>query len=415
MGRPVLLALGMLAVVWGLGCESPVPPELAEIEHVQPIVLEETSPPIYFEKLVFRIPYGTEIGSGHEVYHRNRVVSTLRWTNTAVDTEAFNVNVTNLLEASGYDARDVGDTVFSTDSTVLARLRLAGVVTTVEMDSYFRSRPEDTQVTARVDVDFRLYDARTKTVTYEKTHTGRGVDRGLSANALDEAVADATAHLLADEAFVHAVLADDAPPPGEETFAIHACPLEEEDLPKAAGVLSKAVVTVRVGAASGTGFIVSPDGYALTAAHLLGDETSVVVILPSGLELDAERVRTDEASAVALLRVPGRSHPCVAVARAEPAVGDPIFVIASPLDQAFHHTVTNGILSANREYLGRTLLQTNASVNPGSSGGPLLDQQGRVVGIVMAKMVGVGLEGMAFGTRINEALDRLHLELESSD
>jgi serine protease Do len=89
------------------------------------------------------------------------------------------------------------------------------------------------------------------------------------------------------------------------------------------------------------------------------------------------------------------------------AVGADIFAVGTPLDPHFTNTVTRGIVSAHREIDGVSLLQTDASVNPGNSGGPLFDSQGRVQAILSAKIFGPGVEGLAFGVPMTVVTSRL--------
>ena len=143
------------------------------------------------------------------------------------------------------------------------------------------------------------------------------------------------------------------------------------------------------GQATGSGFVIDAGGLIATNAHVVGDAANVVVrIGPNGQQQAAEVLARSDSTDLALLRV-NPDQPLTALPLADEqsvSVGDPVFAIGSPfgLDQS----LTNGIVSAtNRTIQGldgspiEGVIQTDAALNPGNSGGPLLDSRGRVIGI----------------------------------
>jgi len=134
----------------------------------------------------------------------------------------------------------------------------------------------------------------------------------------------------------------------------------------------------------GSGFIVSADGYILTAAHVVEDADEILVRLFDRRELKAEVVGTDEQTDIALLRIEARNLPTVKLGSSRDLkVGEWVMAIGNPF--GFDHTVTAGIVSAkgrnfrNENYV--PFLQTDVAINPGNSGGPLFNTKGEVVGI----------------------------------
>jgi S1-C subfamily serine protease len=142
----------------------------------------------------------------------------------------------------------------------------------------------------------------------------------------------------------------------------------------------------------GSGFLVAPDGYVLTNHHVVDQAPVLVARLADGGEHAATAVGSDPATDLALVRVDGGSMPFLAVdAGAQARPGQLAVAIGSPL--GFESTVTAGVVSA----LGRTLrsrdgrlidnvIQHTAPLNPGNSGGPLVDSRGRVLGVNTAMM-----------------------------
>jgi putative serine protease PepD len=179
------------------------------------------------------------------------------------------------------------------------------------------------------------------------------------------------------------------------------------------------VVTVRVTGAIGSGFVISPDGYVITNDHVVEGSTGALsVSFSDGTTAPATVVGRDPESDIAVIKVAEKHAAAVQFGDSDSiAVGDPVLAFGSPL--ALVNTVTSGIVSA----LDRTIqagdpggtvryyaaIQTDAAVNQGNSGGPLVDAAGRVVGVnsvirsVGASDTEAGNIGLAFAIPINQA------------
>lgn len=159
----------------------------------------------------------------------------------------------------------------------------------------------------------------------------------------------------------------------------------------------------------GSGFIISADGYIMTNAHVTEDADKITVGLNDRRELSAKVVGKDPRSDIALLKIEADNLPVVEIGDSSKLkVGQWVLAIGSPF--GFEHTATQGIISA----LGRSLpsdtyvpfIQTDAAVNPGSSGGPLFNLDGEVIGInsQIYSRTG-GYMGLSFAIPINVAMD----------
>jgi len=160
-----------------------------------------------------------------------------------------------------------------------------------------------------------------------------------------------------------------------------------------------AVFQVQCGDVSASGFGVTPDGYILTNHHVIEDGGEVRIVLPNGAEFSASVVAQVPRADVALLKVQGRDVPYLYLAEASRVeIGEEVVVIGAPL--GLRGSVTKGIISAVRQLEEVSLIQTDAAVNVGNSGGPVLNRYGEVIGIAsltVRKDLGEGL-GFAVDT-----------------
>jgi serine protease Do len=162
----------------------------------------------------------------------------------------------------------------------------------------------------------------------------------------------------------------------------------------------------------GSGFFISSDGYIITNAHVIADAEEVTVTLQDGRELKAKVIGSDvsQFSDIAVLKVEGNNFPKVNIGNSDRLkVGEWVLAIGSPF--GFENTVTAGIVSAKQRETGQfaALIQTDAAVNPGNSGGPLFNTRGEVVGVNSQIFTGTGgYLGISFGYRQPIHQDRPH-------
>ena len=164
--------------------------------------------------------------------------------------------------------------------------------------------------------------------------------------------------------------------------------------------------TLSSGSSSGTGVVLSDNGYIVTNCHVVEDARSISVLLSDDRTFSATTVGTDPITDLAVIHVEAEDlQPAVFGNSEDIRVGDSVCAIGDPLGSELRGTMTNGIVSAiNRNITtgGRTmtLIQTNAALNSGNSGGPLIDRFGHVIGINTMKigdnMNSVGVEGLGF-------------------
>lgn len=158
---------------------------------------------------------------------------------------------------------------------------------------------------------------------------------------------------------------------------------------------------------SGSGIIISTDGYILTNNHVIDSANEVTVRLHDGTEYKATVVGSDSKTDVGILKVNAKNLKPVTIGDSDSlVVGETAVVIGNPLGK-LGGTVTNGIISALEREISldgtkMNLIQTNAAINPGNSGGGLFNSKGELVGIIVAKSSGLDIEGLGFAIPIND-------------
>jgi S1-C subfamily serine protease len=186
-------------------------------------------------------------------------------------------------------------------------------------------------------------------------------------------------------------------------------------LPKAVDngitLAAKSVVTVMTSDGHGSGCIISGDGYIVTNAHVVGEEETVKVLLADGVEVKGKVVRVNPDMDLALIKVDTDGLNAFQLPSANAAeIGADVFAIGTPADKELGQSISKGIISGRRKIDGHALLQTDVSINGGNSGGALVGRSGQLLGIVNAKLVGRGIEGIGFAIPAEQVTEALQLK-----
>ena len=181
---------------------------------------------------------------------------------------------------------------------------------------------------------------------------------------------------------------------------------------------------------SGSGVVISPDGYVLTNTHVVENASKITVTLAGGEEYDAEVIGIDKTSDLALLLLNGNNFPYADMGNSDDLIiGEWVIALGNPFELfsiSNQPTASVGIVSANHMDFGiqkesgrvlQNMIQTDAAINPGNSGGPLVNSQGKVIGINTFIFTGSnynkGSIGIGFAIPINTA-KRIAKELKTS-
>jgi serine protease Do len=183
--------------------------------------------------------------------------------------------------------------------------------------------------------------------------------------------------------------------------------LPERSPQEHAKLIGEAVVKVSTPSGLGSGFVIHPDGYAITNAHVIQGETRIKATVFEQERMQFRRVNVDDVEIIAVnnhtdLALIKMTHPdgkpftTVYVQGAESLdVGEEVFAIGNPL--GLERTLSTGVVATtNRSFEGLTFVQTTAEINPGNSGGPLFNSRGEVIGVINMGVPSAVADGIGF-------------------
>ncbi len=363
-----------------------------------------------------RIPTGERIGGHYDGLAKVKQYA-LHWqSGISFGSEEFTLGASETLRWYGYKVLGGDNLLFEGSDAAKATYQLGATVIGLRYNTFGPLAGNYNE--AVIYVDWQLYDALERQVVFEHSTKGFARMSPRAKPAVFAAFNNAVRNLLAVTAFADR-LRIDRPTATSVTklgrldieVLVPPSPLH---LPDHFVDVMQAVVTMRVGSTLASGFLVSPDGYVITAAHVVSGVEEVQLVFNSGLTLTASVLRRDDSQDVAILKLPGSGHRCLPLAlETEPQPGADIYAVGTPFSQELAWTVTRGVVSGHREFQETVYLQTDASLNPGNSGGPLLNQRGEVVAVVSWKIVAPGFEGLAFGVPISAVERSLNVSFQS--
>ena len=197
---------------------------------------------------------------------------------------------------------------------------------------------------------------------------------------------------------------------------VPALPRSVTPLSEGTSALQAAVVTVKIEGAHGSGFFISKDGYLLTNHHVVTENKFVTVKLTSGRQLPGEVIRVNKTRDIALVKVNESGMTALPLRLDAPEVAAEVYAVGTPREEKYSTTITKGIVSAYRTESDLTLLQSDAAIHPGNSGGPMVDAFGNVVAVSVS---GFSVSGVTtsinFFIPIADALKFLAVELVKPD
>jgi S1-C subfamily serine protease len=330
------------------------------------------------------------------------------------------------LERAGYKVVTPGDNLFASDSdSGSADYEAAAIVTAEHIEGcvspgsslFTHHEAGDVRGNGSMEVDWQIYSRLQKRVVARAHTSGTfqidqavpgGVQKLVTAvfaeNVRELAQnADFRAAMSAPKAFSGGLQT-----PGQQDKILLAGSLKAGPRKIADAVGS--VVTIMNDIGSGSGVLVSSDGYILTDAHVVGEDKQARVRWSDGIETLGQVVRVAKNRDVAIIKTDPRDRAPLAIKRGPVTPGQRVYAIGSPTGQRFEGTVSSGVISADRVIDGLRYIQSDTVVSHGSSGGPLLNERGEVIGLTDLGVQNDGPAGLNLFTPIGDAMDFLSLE-----
>ncbi len=178
--------------------------------------------------------------------------------------------------------------------------------------------------------------------------------------------------------------------------------------------VSKAVVTIKTKEGHGSGCIISKEGLILTNYHVAGDSaTKLQILFEDGTKDSGVVIRVNAFYDLALVKIkPVTVKPLKINLAKTIEVGTEVFAVGTPEDIDLGQTVTKGIISGKRKVDDKVYIQSDVSISPGNSGGAMITKDGLVVGVINAKIIGKGVEGIGFAIPAYYIEEGLKLKFE---
>lgn len=448
------LILLLVAILGPGGCYGLIDPTPPPIPVIAPPPAGQRATPIRFGQLKIRLRHGAEIGDYPPSLFCGpswgRV--TLPSVQGAFSRDNLNDIFHRVFGYAGFDVAENPDTLFDEEEDILrGALVLSGALVDLRMifcDRRWFFSNFYGGISGEVDlrVDWTLYSKLHRRILFQQTTTGRAATgEGRFEGDLvlvENAFAAALEALAADTRFRDLVfdtgrfLGPDLIGPGPAALPGMPDPFAGDPMVHEALVIRgsaarwsmqrdaervvRAVVQVG-GPGHGSGFYIGvgpgPTGWILTCNHVVGAAAEVRITHTQGSARSGQVVRRDPRRDVALIRVDG-TPPAVLALRDEPlALGEDVYAVGTPLSESRRRSLTKGIVGGFRidREVNLPMIQADAAVHGGMSGGPLLDVNGNVVGITYQTDRGedgaTRAAGLSFFVPIQDAVERLNLEM----
>lgn len=273
---------------------------------------------------------------------------------------------------------------------------------------------------AEISVDWDVLDFYGETIHSLTTSSTSGEfayrNADLKGDAMNSALKDAMEHgliaFMKDEK-VQELLLDRGEENRENEFEAIPIP-PSHNYVSDLGEAVKSSVTIKTNEGHGSGFVVSSSGHIITNYHVLTDTAGLKVIGNDKKEYSVAIERISKIHDLALLKIEENNYkPFRLDTNREIEIAKDIYAVGTPRAEDLSQTISKGIISGVRDNgPDAKLIQTDASINSGNSGGAIVDKNGVVVGVVSSKLFGFGVEGVAFGIPAYEIGDRLKLDFQ---
>lgn len=418
-GRKLALLLLTLTPGAAPAARIAIPPPV----HVEPLAEGTHSRPVQLSKLAIKLTRGAPFGrarigllciGGQPLVWKGR--------RGELSTEDFDDVFRDELKQIGYDVVSTSGDLFDSGENFKAEFLVGGTITQLAVDACLPNAglgdTLSSKGTALLEVEWQIFDRIERTVVARVT-TRKGFEQtkaqtGGIESIIFSAFAENVRALAASGELRKYAVGEKREAGLSRKPSSGLVPLRIALPPRSVGGLSAAVggtVLILSGAGHGSGFLISRDGYFLTNQHVVGGAKYVKLRWSDGIEELGEVVRVDKGRDVALVKGEPRDRAPLRLLGVNPQVGADVFAIGAPFEAQLQNSVTRGVISARRIEDGYSFLQSDVSVNPGNSGGPLVDVHGDVAAIAVSGLrIGNAPLGINFFIPAHEALEFLALQ-----
>lgn len=382
---------------------------------------------IELSKIIFEVEQGKSIGK----VKKGGTLIDLKWEESfAVATEEFNKIAEDELIKIGYNIKKqvklFAEEGIDKEAPLLLGANLKNLTINYEVSHRsYRSSSSDNivikyfpiNVICEVELEWQVFSRKKREVIYTTTVKGKSFYNENNDNSVSIAIKDAVRDALIELGFnaemrktvqnfsnlLPKIKTDtkavNLPKKTSEMFADYATMIKRN--------IESTVTVLRDDDGHGSGFLISDNGYLITNHHVIDKAKEITVKFENGFEFPAELVAFDEDYDVALLKIKGNGFKGLAINTAMASVATDVTSISTPADVKLGQTVSKGIISGKREMEGKLYYQTDVSISPGSSGGPLFNSKGEVIGITTWVIRGGGTEGLNFAIPVSVAIEKL--------
>lgn len=427
----VLLAASLL---WG--CQASTTGFPVAIQGTPRVPPKSTAVPLALEGIHMNLPVGASVGKLQAgLLCVNQGPLKLGTKRLPINGQILNSLFRKELGSLNYDVVGDPDVLIGDRSANQAPYLIEGLVTQLEANVCFPIYGAwgKSSGSSRLSVEWSIYRTLDHQIVLKIRTQGSydtgGTVSGGGVKVVEGAFAVAVRNLLAKQSF-YSLIVEDVESPPQFARKIKKAPTDQTRkvlLPLLVDYSSfergskkdsldldevlHSVVSIRSSNSLGSGFLISSDGFILTNEHVIRGVNEVKVILQNGLELVGHVLRSNSERDVALIRVPVERSHRLALSPNKPRVGEDVYAVGTPLLEGLQGTVSKGIVSAIREINGLAYIQSDTNIQPGNSGGPLVNDGGYVIGITVSGLSQRGnLLGLNFFIPIKEALEGLNIQ-----
>jgi S1-C subfamily serine protease len=374
-----------------------------KLVEIPPMMVREECLPFHCDLVNIKIPTGTPIGIRKDF--KDKPYDKIYWQSTV------NVGVDELIVLVNNNLYDLGFNItgFKNTSHQKSHFTLSAQIN--EIDYTISNKYAETR--CELAVLWELYRGNTVVFSKESPGISRKQVFGNESVVFFDAFNNALINLL-NEGEIYEIVKIGRQEESVISTSNDSAFLQINTPKNEYGGLSKlveSVVTIQTDISQGTGFIISEDGYLLTNYHVIEGFDDVNIIFSNGFSFIAKVIRVSEDRDLALLKIDGKGFkPLILVNSDSLDLGEDVVAIGTPADINYSQTITKGIVSGNRLLEGKKYIQTDVSISPGNSGGPLVNSKGEVVGVITAKVVGEGIEGIGFAIPTNDVFSELKIQ-----